>query len=284
MSRNYDLFFNADAQESVKPQSNRNIMYCHFFEPLWYRPSKGILDFFKLLSLYIFRVYKRNYSKLYNIYCNSLYTQGWLKKLWNVEAKVIYPPVDIPTRQGKKENIILSTGRISPDKNYEFVIEVFREAYTSARNYKLIICGKSDNINYLNKLKEFGRNLSVEFLTDVSDKQMKEIYSKSKVFIQAKGIDNNDKRFPGLVEHFGMTSAEAMSYGCVPLLLNKGGYKEIVDKKTGFIFNSKDEAVKFFVKLINNKKLLEAMSKSGVQRAKIFSLERMQKQIDEAIA
>jgi len=81
-----------------------------------------------------------------------------------------------------------------------------------------------------------------------------------------------------------MTSAEAMSYGCVPLLLNKGGYKEIVDKKTGFIFNSKDEAVKFFVKLINNKKLLEAMSKSGVQRAKIFSLERMQKQIDEAIA
>lgn len=284
LSRNYDLFFNGDAQESVKPKAKQNIMYCHFFEPLWYRPSKGFIDFFKLLFIYLLRKFKGNYAKRYSIYCNSLYTKGWLKKLWNVNSEIIYPPVDIPKiKKLKKENIILSTGRISPDKNYEFVIDVFKEAYSSLKNYKLIICGKSDNVVYLDKLKKMSKNLPVEFLTDVSDESLKKIYSKSKIFIQAKGMDNNDKRFPGLVEHFGMTSAEAMSYGCIPLLLNKGGYTEIVNKNTGFIFNNKEEAVKSLVKLISNKKLLESMCKAGIQRAKKFSLERMQKEIDQAV-
>lgn len=281
LSKNYDIFFNADAQETVYPKAKKNIMYCHFFEPIWYRPSKGFFDFFKLLGLASLRILKGNYSKNYDVYCNSKYTQYWLEKLWHVNSKIIYPPVDIPSRIGRKENLIISTGRIAPDKNYEIVIDIFKKA--NLENYKLLICGKADNPSYLEKLKKISSNSKVEFKTDLGDKELKKIYSSSKIFIQAKGLEINEKKYPALLEHFGMTTAEAMAHGAIPLVLNKGGYKEIVDKSTGFLFDNVSQAVVILKKLASNQKLINKMSQSAIKRAKIFSLQRMQKQIDKII-
>ena len=121
-------------------------------------------------------------------------------------------------------------------------------------------------------------------MINVSNKELKEIYDKSKIFIQAKGLKINEKKYPALLEHFGMAAAEAMAHGCIPLVLNKGGYKEIVDQgKTGFLFDSIEEAIEKLKILINDEKLRKKISKNGIISAKKFSLERMQKQIDEAI-
>ena len=95
------------------------------------------------------------------------------------------------------------------------------------------------------------------------------------------GVDEN--KYPGLLEHFGMTTAEAMSYGCVPIVLNKAGYKETVEGNSGIRFNDKAEAIDSLIKLVNDKKSLSLMSRNSVKRAKRFSLQRMQKQIDEII-
>ncbi|MFQ5532176.1 MAG: glycosyltransferase, partial [Candidatus Nanoarchaeia archaeon] len=175
LSEKYGVFFNADAQEIINPKAKYNIMYCHFFEPKWYRPSRGFIDWLKLSLIYLLKTLKGNYSKKYYVYCNSEYTKNWLHKLWKINLdniNVIYPPVDIPSKTiFKKENIILSTGRISPDKNYEFVIEVFKQVLkqsseNSLKNYKLYICGKSDDVGYLNKLKSLSKGLSIEFKTN----------------------------------------------------------------------------------------------------------------------
>jgi glycosyltransferase involved in cell wall biosynthesis len=284
LSKDYDIFFNADAQETIKPRARYNILYSNFFDPKWYRPAKNILDFFGLLGISLLKTFLKNYAKRYVIYCNSKYNQKWLKKLWNVDSKVINPPIEIPLRLFfKKENFMISTGRISKDKSYDFVIESFKEALKNKalKSYKLLICGKADDENYLNFLKKISYGFPIEFRTNLSNNELKEIYAKSKIFMQAKGLKIDEEKYPALLEHFGMTPVEAMSYGCVPIVLNKGGYIETVDKKTGFRFDNKKEAVNAIISIASNKKLFNSFSEEGIKRARLFSLQRMQKQFDE---
>ncbi len=285
ISKNYDLFFNADAHETVNPKARHNIMYCHFFEPKIYRKANNIIDFFKLAFVYLFKTFAGNYSRKYKIYCNSNYTKFWLKRLWKVDSKIIYPPIDIPKTISKnKKNIILSTGRLTPDKNYEFVIDCFKKVYNENKNYECIICGIKYEEEYYQKLLRLSRGYPIKIITNLTDKELNEIYDKAKIFVQAKGLNINEKKYPGLLEHFGMAAAEAMAHGCIPIVLNKGGYRETVeDKKTGFLFNNREEAISNLSFLMKNEKERRKMEKDARKRAKLFSLERMQKQIDEAI-
>ena len=116
------------------------------------------------------------------------------------------------------------------------------------------------------------------------DKLIGKIYSESKIFVQAKGLGINESKYPALLEHFGMSAVEAMAHGCVPILLNKGGYKESVENgKNGFLFDTREEAVEKLKMLVKNQRLWGRMSRNARQRAKKFSLERMQGQIDEAM-
>lgn len=287
ISKDYDFFFNAEAQETVRPKAKYNLMYCHFFEQKWYRPSKNFIDFFKLIFVYIFKSLIKNYAKKYNVYCNSNYTKYWLTKEWKVDAKILYPPIDIPKKKRKrikKEDIILSTGRLTPDKNYEFVIACFKKLYETNKNYRCVICGIKYNDNYFNKLVRLSQGYPIKIMTNVSDKTLNDFYDKTKIFIQAKGLNVNEKKYPALVEHFGMAVAEAMAHGCIPIILNKGGYRETVESgKSGFLFNDKNEAIEKLRLIINNEKLRKKMSKAAEKRAEKFSLKRMQKEIDDAI-
>ncbi|MFH0831797.1 MAG: glycosyltransferase [archaeon] len=285
IAREYDLFFNADAISSVKPAAKFNIMYCHFFGLKWPKQAKSFQEFLKSCAGWILKSLFRNYARSYDaIYCNSNYTKIWLKKKWNADADVIYPPIDIPKKiNPAKKNIILSTGRLTPDKNYNFVIECFKAVYDSGiKNYECWILGSEPSAKYLEELRELAQGYPVKIVTNPSNKELSAAYAKSKIFIQAKGLGVNEQKYPALLEHFGMTPVEAMAFGSVPVLLDKGGYKESVENgKSGFLFSTKDEAIQKIKLLIEDEKLRSKMSRNAMQRAKNFSLERMQKEIDK---
>jgi len=286
IAQEYDVLINADAHETVKPVAKYNIMYCHFFRPKRYRPAKGFFDALVLSALYIFRSILKNYAKDYDaIYCNSEFTKKWLKKLWKVNAKIIYPFVEVAEKKiTKKENMVISTGRLSPDKNYEFVIDCFKKLCDSAiRNYKCVIAGvgNKESNEYYNKLTNLIKGYPIDIKTNLTDKQIKRLYSKAKIFLMAKGLYVDENKFPTLVENFGMAPVEAMAHGCVPVVLNKGGYKETVQHgKSGFLFNTKKEAIEKLKLLIKDKKLWQKLSKNARQRAKKFSLKRLHHDLD----
>ncbi|MBI4448084.1 glycosyltransferase family 4 protein [Candidatus Woesearchaeota archaeon] len=288
LSANYDVFINADAQELVKPRAKHNIMYCHFFEPKWYRQQKGFFDFVQLVGVYLIKTVFKNYANEYDVYCNSNYTKHWLKTLWGVEAKkVIYPPIDIPTKVNyeNKKNIILSVGRLTRDKNYEFNIECFKKIYDSGiKDYQLIICGLKDDESYYNELKKQISGYPIKLMTNLTNKELNKVYAESKLFLHSKGLEINEEKYPGLLEHFGMSTAEAMSYGCIPIVVNKGGQKEIVEEgKNGFLFNNEEEAVKKLAQIITNKKIQKKLALNAREKAKNFSLQNMQKEFDNII-
>jgi glycosyltransferase involved in cell wall biosynthesis len=63
----------------------------------------------------------------------------------------------------------------------------------------------------------------------------------------------DEARYPERTEHFGMSTVEAMSAGCVPVVVNKGGQKEIVSHgKSGYLWNTLDELVDQTVLLMND--------------------------------
>lgn len=288
IAREYDLLYNAEEHETVKPNAKHNLLYCHFFELKWPKPAKNIQELVKLATIFIIKSLLRNYAKKYDaVYCNSQYTKKWLKRKWNVNAEVIYPPIDIPrtmTSQ-KKKNIILSTGRLTPDKNYEFTISCFKEIYDSGiKDYEFWVYGSEPSPEYLKRLNQLARGYPIKIIINPTAQELEEAYSKAKIFIQAKGLGINEKKYPALLEHFGMTPVEAMAHGAVPIVLNKGGYKESVENaKSGFLFNTKQEAVEKIKLLVNNQKLWKKLSKNAIAGAKKFSLERLHKELDRVM-
>ena len=70
----------------------------------------------------------------------------------------------------------------------------------------------------------------------------------------------------------------------MPVVINLGGQKEIVENnKSGFLWNSVDELIKYTIDLIENENLRKKLTISAQDRSKIFSKENFCKKIQEII-
>ena len=83
--------------------------------------------------------------------------------------------------------------------------------------------------------------------------------------------------FTSRIEGFGLPPLEAMACGCAVLLTNCGGVNEYASSNENCLMyepkNLKDMQEKF-IKLINNKKLINKLSKKGKQTAKLFQWQK----------
>jgi glycosyltransferase involved in cell wall biosynthesis len=85
-----------------------------------------------------------------------------------------------------------------------------------------------------------------------------------------------------MAEHFGISTVEAMGAGAVPIVINAGGQKEIVeDGVQGFLWDSLDDLKKKTLRLIQDPSLLERMSEKSKEKAKKFAGNRFEKQVME---
>ena len=86
------------------------------------------------------------------------------------------------------------------------------------------------------------------------------------------------------MEHFGISTVEAQAAGAVPVVINKGGQKEIIkDKKNGRLWSTKTQLYEITKNLIKNKSEMLRLSKRAVQDSKRFSQERFTKEYEKII-
>jgi len=260
-SGNYDIFINNGMLEMVYPLANTSLFICHF-------PERKKSRYF----------YVRRYTEIVH---NSLYTARWIEKRWNLTPhKHIYPPVDMEPAVFplKKENIILSVSRFDEGGNKQQLdmIRVFEEFVRSQpremAGWKLVLVGGSPSHNpYLERIQAYlqqPRAAEIELRVNVSASELKSEYGRAKIFWHFCGLGQTD---PAKVEHFGMTVAEAMQNGCVPVVFRGGGQTEIVeDSLSGFLFSSEKELTDKTLGLLENPGRLEEMSVSAHQRGKAF--------------
>lgn len=177
------------------------------------------------------------------IICNSKFTANYVKQKTGISPKILNPCIDkIPAL--KKENIILSVGRFFPhlhSKKQEVLIEVFKKIHQDS--YRLILAGsvaESDK-EYLNGLKKQAESYDIEIQENISFEKLKELYGKAKIYWHAAGFGEDLSKHPERAEHFGISTIEAISAGCYPLVFKGGGQIEVIGNNPEFYWETKEE-------------------------------------------
>lgn len=226
---------------------------------------------------------------IHKLVFNSNFTAGVVKKqLPFCSSVVLYPPIDVDGfTPGKKENIILSVARFdSPShaKRQDILIRCFKKVYEKNKDYKLILAGGlKGGEEYLENMRSMAGKLPIQFVPNPNFDEIKKLYAKAKIFWHAASYDIDETKEPEKVEHFGITTAEAMSAGAVPVVINRGGQREIIDGNTGYLCDSIEEMVNATLSLINIPEKLKLMSEKDIIRAKDFSVERFSREVKNIV-
>jgi glycosyltransferase involved in cell wall biosynthesis len=245
-----------------------------------------ILGYIPLFLITYPRHYKflDTYQKIISI---SEYSSFWIKKFWNKDSAILFPPVDTESfksgENNKKEKAILSVGRFFPEhhnkKQYELAatfIKMIDKYPRDMKDYTLYLVGGvsgiSEHLEYIERIKKLSAGYPIEILSNVSFKELTGLFKKSSIFWHAAGLGEDENAHPEKFEHFGITTAEAMSAGCIPVVINKGGQKEIIeDGVDGFFFNDLQELSGQTLKIIRDEVDSGRIRKNAVRNCQKFS-------------
>ena len=184
------------------------------------------------------------------IVVNSIFVKEWVKKIYNRESIVIYPPVDLSNFPLclVKEDYYVAVGRIEPYKRFDIIVKAFNE-----NGKKLIIVGDGTQLNFLKRIAK--ENIS--FTGFVNSDEVYNYISKAKGFIHAG------------IEDFGIAPIEAQSCGTPVIALGYGGVLEtIINNKTGIFFMEK--SMDSLISIINEFESLEFNYKEINKNARRF--------------
>jgi glycosyltransferase involved in cell wall biosynthesis len=128
------------------------------------------------------------------------------------------------------------------------------------------------------------RGLPVFFHFDIDLDDLRGLYRGASVYWHATGYGLPSQRPEGL-EHFGMTTVEAMSAGAVPVVIDAGGQTEIVSHAVdGFLWKSLDALRNLTRQLIADDALRTHMSARAVASSARFGRADFNRRMDHIIA
>lgn len=160
-----------------------------------------------------------------NIICVSEYMMKYVKKNYDTKNNVIFINNGISKvnkeKYSHKSNIYLYVGGFNRRKNPLFTIELFSQILTIDDSAKLYICGGTDDAELFQfaaqTIKKYKIEDSVVILGKISKEKLFELYSISKYILAPSEFDT-----------FNMAVLEAMNYGCVPIISQNCGIKDLV--------------------------------------------------------
>lgn len=271
--KNYDILFYLTDGSIFYPTAKKNIL--HIQSPLPGEKNS------------LWRRIKLNGWDL--IIYNSKFTKIYSEENWPVQSEIIYPPVDVEKiKPLKKKKYILSVGRFFgflKDKKHEILIKIFKELYLtgSIEGWSLHLVGSAGegDRNYLSELEILATGLPVKFYPNLAYDKLIRLYGESSIYWHAAGFKEDD---PTKMEHFGISTVEAMAGGCVPVVIAKGGQLEIVEQGTsGFLWDTTAGLVDYTKRLMKNEKLFNSLSIKAILRSQKFSKDNFQENIKKLL-
>jgi len=233
----YDLVISSESgpAKGVVPNPNAyHFCYCHSpMRYLWdmyhdyFRGTNPFVRFFMKRIIPSLRVWDAVSANLVDCFiANSAYVAKRIRRYYNREAVVVYPPVNIekflPVER-KPAGYYLFFGQLTGYKRADLAIEA---CIQSGR--KLVVAGSGARKKDIKKYKKSGL---VTFKGRVSDKEAQELYASAKALL-----------FPG-TEDFGIVPVEAQAAGCPVIAYRDGGAVETVKENiTGVFFDEQTPA------------------------------------------
>ncbi|MFA6450385.1 MAG: glycosyltransferase family 4 protein [bacterium] len=160
---------------------------------------------------------------------NSLYSQKAIKKAYGIEGRVCYLSVDSGKFKPlgiKRENIILTVGRLDPKKGHSFLIESLSKV-KNIKDYSFVIVADSEDSDAAARLKKLAieKRVQLEIKVGVDEQKLLELYNSATLVVYAP-----------VMEPFGLVPLEAAACGTTTVGIAEGGVVEtIVDGETGLL-------------------------------------------------
>jgi glycosyltransferase involved in cell wall biosynthesis len=208
------------------PAGGQHVCYCHSpFRYAWFereramgevpRPMRPVLK----QVLQGIRAADRAAARRVTRYvANSELTRHRIATLWNRDADVIHPPVEVerfaPAEPGRA---FLVVGELVAHKRVELALEAARLARAPIR-----VVGEGPDRARLEA--RYGRLAGVEFLGRVDDAKLNRLYATARALV----VPN--------VEEFGIAAVEAQAAGRPVVAAGAGGAREtVIDGETGVL-------------------------------------------------
>ncbi len=274
--------------EWIRHRNPRVLWYCH-------TPPREVYDLYEARMRY--RSYKEKFiysamaktyklisgritGKIECIATNSTNTQRRIAKYLSRDSTVINPGIDFEKfSSAGDERFFFYPSRILSTKRQDYVIEAFKRfARRSKSPYRLVLAGTlskdPEHAAYYEKLKKMAKNSSIEIKTNVSEKDLISLYSRSSAVL-----------FAAMNEDYGFIPLEGMASAKPVISVNEGGPQEtILDGETGFLVNSPSEMAERMLYLAEHKNFAEKMGRKGRERvAANYSWEAFFKKFDRAL-
>ncbi len=235
---NYDLIISSESGPAKGIKNKNKVPHiCYIHSPMRYcwgftnEYLNSVNKFLRpILAFFFERLRRWDQTTIDNVdlyIANSNNVAKRVKKFYDREAKVVYPPIsdDLFTKIISKENkkdVYLSFGAITPYKRIDLLVDTFNK-----NGEELIIIGDGSEKEKLKKIA----NKNIKFTGVLEWDNIEEIFKRSKALL-----------FPG-EEDFGMIPLEVMAYGIPVIAFKKGGALETVkenrnnvEESTGLFF------------------------------------------------
>jgi len=248
---------------------DRTYTYVHY-------PIDHELDHEHYMSSWFWRIYRKpmkfilqnlDQYKDTHLITNSGFTAGVIKKLWNRDAHVIYPPcplyLDLPLN-GKRD-VVCTLMRYTPEKRYELALDVARAL--PKIEFHFVGSVVPAKYPYLRGLMSRAKGLkNVHFHIDAPLIEKLEVLGRSKALLHTM-----------YGEHFGISLIEAMSAGSVPVPHNSGGAKVDDYVPSEFRWDEVDEAVDKTERTVYE--WCEELGNAMRERSKFFSQQNFRRNL-----
>lgn len=272
-----DLFINNSHGSKLPSPAHRGIYMC-MFPP---RPS------FRRIDLNSYQI----------IAANSRYTAKWIKRRWGRSSEVVYSACSDMGPPSTKEKIIINVARFANNRGHpkrqDALLQAFKQLVDDGlRDWELHLVGHIGPTNKDRAFVEWLRRAALSYpvhIGPIGFNELHRLYQKSSIYWHATGLGTLEAIQPGKQEHFGISIIEAMSAGVVPVVLNRGGPREIIKPGVnGYLWNSLSELKALSVRLIKEPQSFQTISGAASIDSRTFGvsefLDRMDRIIERIMA
>jgi len=230
------------------------------------------------LGLYVLQIYitPMIYKKS-KVITSSKSTSIELNELGYKDVNIVKLGIDIPKNINlNKENIILAPGPVKPWKNIDDIIKAFSKI---DNNFKLYIFGNFESKEYENFLRNLVTSLNLNdrviFFGRISEDEKNTLFEKAYITVIA-----SEK------EGWGLVAMESQAYGTPVIAYDVPGIRDsVINMETGILVPYKNiDALADNIKLlIDNKDFWKKLSKSAIERSKLYGWDECYKDFRDLI-
>ncbi|MDQ1712536.1 MAG: hypothetical protein QOE45_1986 [Frankiaceae bacterium] len=230
------------------------------------------------------------------VLANSEYTRGWVRRLWRRDAAVLFPPIRVGELAPSpvRTKTIVTVGRffrpgLGHAKRQLEMVRMFGDLARAGRldGWTLHVVGgcEPSQLPYLEEVRAAAAGLPVEVHPNAPRATVGRLLDEASIFWSATGLGEDEAKAPWSMEHFGMTTVEAMAGGCVPVVIDRAGQREIVrDGVDGYRWSTPAELGERTERIAGDDALRARLAASAVERANAFSEEAFAKRWREIAA